>query len=292
MKKHLRLNLEIDSFFKVNNELIDAEFEYYQLKNTSFDFDYKQKTVLHFTSIDSARLILENNYLRGSNFNQFDDKFEIIDVLNKINNSLTSNWIDIKAKTFAISFTEKTDSQVQESYHYHWQNYGNKNRGVALEFEFKDSTLPYGFYPLTINYVGEDNSIIKNLKSDISNDLSLRKVEKEFLLPILASIKDKNDFKNENEVRLMYKISKPEIGALNNSTGSDIFFSFKENNSINLELRVPFSTPQNDSRRNILTLKKIYLGKSFLNTEDNISSSLLMRYFDDLCKKRGIELKY
>jgi hypothetical protein len=35
--------LEIDSFSKINDDYFDAEFEYYQLRNTVFDFDYKQK---------------------------------------------------------------------------------------------------------------------------------------------------------------------------------------------------------------------------------------------------------
>ena len=43
LNEYLNLNLEIDSFSKINDYYFDAEFEYYQLRNTVFDFDYKQK---------------------------------------------------------------------------------------------------------------------------------------------------------------------------------------------------------------------------------------------------------
>jgi hypothetical protein len=43
LNEYLNLNLEIDSFSKINDDYFDAEFEYYQLRNTVFDFDYKQK---------------------------------------------------------------------------------------------------------------------------------------------------------------------------------------------------------------------------------------------------------
>lgn len=288
----LDIHLEIDSYFKTMDKLNVAEFDYYQLRGTNFGFDFKGKKVLHFTNIEAARLILENNYLRGSNFNQFDDKFEIIDILNKINENLTSNWASIKAKTFAVSFTEKTDNQVKNNYKYHWQKFGNKHRGAVLEFEFTDQTLPYGFYPLRINYIKEKDSLIKKLKNEIPRDLLLEEAEKEFLLPLLASIKDKDKFQEENEVRLMFRISEPEIENLDILPDSNVLFSFKENNSINLELRVPFSTPKNDSAKHILKLRRIYLGEFFVNSNDNISTSLLMRHFDRLCEEKGIELIY
>lgn len=158
-----------------------------------------------------------------------------------------------------------------------------------MEFEFNNSTLPSGFYPLQINYIGRNDSIINRLKNEFSNDETLQEVEKKFLLPILARIKDIN-FNKEKEVRLMYKILEPEVEALNNSSDCDVFFSFKEDNSINLELRVPFSTPKDNSEMKILTLKRIYLGEQFLNSEDNISALLLMNYFGHLCEEKGIEL--
>lgn len=45
LNEYLNLNLEIDSFSKINDDYFDAEFEYYQLRNTVFDFDYKQKNI-------------------------------------------------------------------------------------------------------------------------------------------------------------------------------------------------------------------------------------------------------
>ena len=290
--KIININLGIHSYFKCNDELISAEFECYQLKNTSFEFDYKRKNVLHFTNIESARLILENNYLRGSSFDKFNDKFEIIQLLSFINNELVNDWAEIKANTFAISFTEKIKNNIIEDYEYHWQRYGDRHQGVALEFEFSDTALPYGFCPLRINYLSKDSPTITKLSNVLPDDFNLSEVEKEFLLPILASIKDKGKFEEESEVRLMYKISKPEIEHLDNSLDSDIFFSFKENNALNLELRVPFSTLTNRTKRNPLKLKKIYLGKYFINSEDNIASSILMSYFNNQCEKQGIELIY
>lgn len=288
--KDIGINLSIDSYFKINNELQGAEFDYYQLKNTPFEFNYRGKKVLHFTNIESARLILENNYLRGSNFNKFNDPFEIIQPLSLINidSGPISDWVAIKANTFAVSFTEKTKDNIADNYEYHWQEYGNRHQGIALEFEFLDACLPYPYFPLKINYLSKDNSIIRKLSKKIPNNFHLSKVDQEFLLPILASIKDKK-YDKESEVRLMYKISEPEIEHLNNSIGSDVFFSFKENNSLNLELRVPFSTP-NNTTDNFLRLNKIYLGKKFHNPEDQISWSVLKPYFDSLCKKEGIKL--
>jgi len=293
LKEYLDMNLEIDSYFKINDQFISANFEYQQLKDTVFEFDYKQKKVLHFTSIESAQLILENNYLRGSNFNKFDDAFEIIDVLSKININLTTGWKKIKAETFAISFTEKSDSQVQNSYKYHWENYANGHKGVAFEFEFTESNLPHDFYPLRIKYIRNSNSIIEKIRNEISMEANMERAEKELLLPILASCKDKDKFYQEKEVRLMYNILESNIEHLDNSLDSDVFFSFKTDEPMNLELRVPYSTEKNNlSQNSILQLKKIYLGNLSLNTCDNISSTLLMRYFEKICKEKGIELNY
>ncbi len=286
MLKSIGIKLDVDSYFKIGNKLVNAEFDYYQLKNTIFNFEYQGKTVLHFTNIESARLILEKNYLRGSNFNMFKDKSELNGYRRKPN--FDNDLENTKARTFVVSFTEKIedDSALSENYEYHWHNYGNRHKGVALEFEFSNTMLPYGFYPLRINYLGKDNPILKQIlyKSNISD------VEKIFLLPIFASIK-KQSFKKEAEVRLMYRISNPEIEFLTNLPPSDVFFSFDKNNTLMLELRVPFSTP-NSMGNNLLILKKVYLGKSFINSEDNVSSHVSMEYLKIKCREKEIELIY
>lgn len=292
LNKTLNLRLEVDSYFICNGQYSFAEFEYHQLKNSIFGFDYQKKKVLHFTSVESARLILENKYLRGSNFNDFDDEFEILNSLIKIKESFANDWYNIKERTFAISFTEKVNDSVQENYEFHWAKYANQNRGVALEFEFIDSILSYRFYPLKIFYLGENNSVIKKIRKEMVGDEVLSEAEKEFILPILASIKERDKYWQDKEVRLLYRISDSDIEHLTNSDKETVFFSFDKRNKIKLELRVPFSTPKDDADDCFLRLNRIYLGKNYINSEDNISSCLLMNSFENRCTEEQIELKY
>lgn len=283
------INLEIDSFFKINNEFLSATFRYDQLRNTCFKFLYTNREVLHFTSIESARLILQNGYLRGSNFNQLDDKFEVIYALNEIDSRLAENWGNLKERTFAVCFTEKDEENVQKNYTYHWENYANHCKGVALEFEFMNLPLLTGYYPLKIHYLEETSKQIK-LLSILKKEISgLTEAEKEFILPILSGIK-KKQFEKESEVRLMYNISEPEIEHLDNDEQSDVFFSFNKNNSIKLELRVPYFT-STESDNKLLKLKKVYLGEKYFQPDDNVSSGIIMDYFERICKKKGVELK-
>lgn len=281
------INLEIDSFFKINNEILSATFGYDQLRNTCLEFLYPNKEVLHFTSIESARLILQNGYLRGSNFNNLDDNFEVIHALNLIGSKLSENWENIKKRTFAICFTEKNEENVQENYTYHWENYANHYKGVALEFEFMNLPLLTGYYPLKIQYLNETNKQIK-LLSILKKEISgLSDAEKEFILPILSGIKKKK-FEKESEVRLIYNISEPEIEYLDNEEQSDVFFSFNSNNSINLELRVPYFT-STESDNKLLKLKTVYFGAKYIQPDDNVSSGIII---ERICKKKGVELKY
>lgn len=291
LKKYFKLDLNIDGYFKIDSKQVHSEFEYYQLNGTKFEFKYNNTRVLHFTSIRSAQLILENNYLLGSNFNKFKDKFEITAALHQISNNLTNNWSEIKGRTFAISFTELTDKNVQDTYKYHWNNFANNCKGVALEFEFTKLKLPYSFYPLRINYIKRNHPLLEKIRRQTNNEVSLDDNEKEFLLPILASIKDQDDFESEKEVRLMYKLANSDIEHLDNSKDKNIFFTFNDDNSINLELRIPFSTPNIELPKSILTLKKVHLGKTY-NSEDQMSSFLLNDCFERLCKEKGVELKY
>ncbi|MEM9686350.1 MAG: DUF2971 domain-containing protein, partial [Bacteroidota bacterium] len=224
--KSIGINLEIDSHFKSDNNFLSASFDYYQLRDTCFEFNFQNKQVLHFTSVESARLITENGYLRGSNLNHLDDNFEVIHTLKLIDDRLARNWSNVKARTFAICFTEKNQEDVAKNYKYHWENYANNHKGVALEFEFLNlQQMPHGYYPLRIQYLNKSNDKIKSIIDFRKEIAELSAAEKEFILPILAGIKSKK-FEDESEVRIMYNISEPCVEHIKNLEGNSVFYSF------------------------------------------------------------------
>lgn len=278
----LGIELAIDNYFSFNGQLKSASFDPYQLKGSCFDF--KGRSILHFTSLESSRQITTSKYLRGSNLNKLTDKFEVIHGLNIINENLSKNWNKIKDNSFTICFTELVSTDVKNNYKFHWENYANNYKGVAMEFEITNNYIPYDIFPLKVLYIDKNDGRITSL-NDIKNGIEhLSLAEKEFILPILASIKKKN-YKDENEIRFFHNIHDSAIGHLSSNVRSnnEVFYSFTDTNNLNLELRIPFHGVQEKGDK-FLKLKKIYLGENILDPMDNISSSIILDHFENIQK--------
>lgn len=277
--RKLGIELTIDNWFSVNGELKSSSFDSSQLRGSCFDFGGKK--ILHFTSLESSRLITTSRYLRGSNMNNLDDPFEVIHGLNIINKNLSKSWEKIKDNSFVICFTELKNEDVKGHYKYHWENYANNYKGVAFEFEITENYKPYNIYPLKVLYVNNGDNRIATLNDVKDTITTLAEAEKEFILPILASIKSKK-YEDEAEVRIFHNIAEPSIEHLsNNNENEEVFYSFNNCNKLSLEMRIPFFG-LNEKGDEFLKLNKIYLGNKVLNSNDNISSSIILDHFKNI----------
>lgn len=279
--RKIGINLTKNNWFKQNGGLKYASFDSGQLKGSCFDFN--RKKILHFTTLEPARLITTSKYLKGSNLNQLRDSFEVIHGLNIVNQNLSKNWDKIKDSSFVVCFTEKVNEDVKGNYNFHWENYANNYKGVALEFEITENYKPYNIYPLKVLYIDDGDDRIANL-SDIKHKfISLSKPEKEFILPILASIKRK-EFQDEEEVRFFHNIAEFSIEHISNNIERDkVFYSFNSTNNINLEMRLPFFG-LNDEGDEFLKLNRIYLGERIFDPYDNVSSYFILKHFKHIQK--------
>lgn len=286
----LGLRIEPDGFFKINNHIEECDFDWYQIKNSPLGYKYENKRILHFTNLEAARQIIDSGFLKGSNFNRFNDEYEIVSLFGSINNEFLHSWSELKENIFAISFTEKISAQVFENYDYHWREYASKGKGIALEFRINNKFPVYQDYWLKINYTDLLNFKLQGCCEEISK-LNFSEVEKEFLLPLLACFKS-TDYSQESEIRFFSQISKSQICAINDNNESPIKFSISEDNKIHLWLQMPFSTPNKNVPENYLTLEKLYIGNKYYNPQDEESSSLIIGLFRKIAEREGLELAY
>lgn len=251
----LDLSLSSTGFDSCNEEFTSAEFDPSQLKGTPLYWDNNNVSVLHFTTIDAARLILENGYLRTSNMNRFEDKGELTVGADVIKSEFISNLTEMKSRSFACSFTIKGEDDVERNYDYHWKNYANNGVGVALEFEINE--LPSDVFPLRVNYVEKEK-----LFGDHS--VPMLSVEESFLLPIFAAYKleidnnsDVGEYYKEEEVRLFYTMDAANIECCFDEGDKEIIRpEFDKDNGYQYFWRIPFA-PKKDSKP-YLKLKAIH----------------------------------
>ncbi len=189
---------ERDSYFQVNGETKDVGIN--QLMHSdNFSFNYINQRILHFTDLNSALLILKTQVFRARSLESIsDDKEELIHclkLLGQYNDKIESQ----KKNTFIACFTPIENENEINGFDYHWTEYGNNHKGIALEFEIIRRPLYPDHYSLNVNYldsIAEQHNLFDYLKSKITDTVLLKA-----LIPFFASIKQKK-FDSEKEIRL------------------------------------------------------------------------------------------
>ncbi|CAN5289695.1 hypothetical protein BH23BAC2_BH23BAC2_22370 [soil metagenome] len=246
-----------DGLFHVNGKIQHVDISQVELTDTVFSFNYKDQKLLHFTSYNAAIAILKSKNIRALSLSALNDHTELTHSLNLIHEDYPK-LIEAKNYTFVACFTPRNPELKISNYSFHWENYANDHKGIALEFEvIRDPLYPF-LFSLNVSYLdkADQNNLLKVLKHKKFNEITLIA-----LLPLLASIK-KPFFNNEEEVRLLYALEKesccPEFSLMDS-----IGYFLSDENRAKYFFKIPFiflnEKNENDA---LLKLNKIYLGKS------------------------------
>ena len=291
---------DIDGFLQCSGKTISGNISNLSFEGTRFNFDFKNKKLLHFTSLNKLKSILESECLWGSNFNKFNDTKEMLLAAESIFKITDSEMRKAKDGLFALSLTEMRENDVKENYEYLWKNYGNDFKGVAIELEITRYSSVY--YPLSVQYVKkgeiEKEDIIINMRKyydEYFNDTTFNESVACFLYPLFCAYKVQK-YQDENEVRIFNL--HPNFGnlPLPIEDGKDgIKFYINENNEPVYYWNLPLAFP-NDGTENAkyVRLNKIYVGKKAFdcNSDNNITAEIICIYLERLCNKKGVKINY
>jgi hypothetical protein len=287
----------IDSYLRVGGETKWGKISNSSLNGTGFHFDYKNKKLLHFTSLNNLKSILESESLHCSNFNEFSDRKEMLLAAENIFKISDLEKRKSKNGLFALSLTEMGDKDVKKSYEYHWKNYGNDFKGVALELEIIHFTDVY--YPLSIKYVKniEEEEIITKMKKcydECFDDSSFNESLINFLYTLFSAFKVQ-EYQDEKEVRIFNLRTNSGNLPMPGEKGKNcIQFYINCNNEPVYYWNLPLSFP-NDSESNSssIRLNKIHIGRNAFdcNSDNNITAEIICIYLKRICDKKGIDLE-
>lgn len=163
---------------------------------------------LHFTSVQSLNSILNNGFVRSSEFRHLSDRHELAFALKAIEPDIgVQNDYEIeshKETIFSISLCEFSKTTLTDQFM--WMQYANAAKGVALRIKlhfperknFAIGKVIYGENGLdTIKNIVERAKVYWNSKGLLPSNF------KNLLLPVLAYHKV-GAFSNEKEVRLLF----------------------------------------------------------------------------------------
>ena len=139
-------NFSVDGYLQINGKTTFGFCSNDLFTGTKFQFDFTNKKLLHFTSLNSLKSILESQSLRFSNFNSFKDEKELLLAADEIFQISDLESKKAKRGLFALSLTELEEDDVKGNYNYHWKNYGNNYKGVALELEIHHQWRVYYYF--------------------------------------------------------------------------------------------------------------------------------------------------
>jgi hypothetical protein len=242
-------------------------FSFDQLKGSMYSRSFNEDSYfLHFTSVTSLLEILRSKTIRMSDFNSFNDKFE----LSFANNNLvddSSCFKEMKSTLFAFSMCEDTSDNLTNEYM--WCKYGRNHKGVCIKFKInKDKSKFDNFHLGIINYnYCETNDIIE-LKE-------LKKRHEEFkkkynwtinnldsiLLSACSMYKKSEPYSKENEVRLLaYKYK--SNNAIHNNIELPIKHKYDDiKNQIQYFLELELEYDKDNYHLPHISIEKIILGK-------------------------------
>ena len=296
-----------DSVFQVDGHTISGTISDLSLQGSKLHYDYSQKSLFHFTTIGSAKSILDSETLWLSNFNSFRDKKDFLHAAEHIFNIEEPDAFKLKDGLFALSLTEANLTDLYSGpYNSHWQNYASSHTGVALEFVIRHP-LPPDFYSLKVKYqdIPQKESNLENVKSAFnkySGNFNPNSVL-EFLYPIFCAYKLKKsgneNYELEKEVRLLYSDTNyydkcSYANSEHSMTGYATRFRIDENRQPIFYLNLPISFPKKENAEDVLLLKAVHFGKQALKSDSddirNYNGQLIINFFIAFCNNYGVKL--
>jgi len=176
------------------------------LKGTKYY--YSGTKLLHFTSFEALSSIINDSSIRMYNlWNSSDEKeythaAEIFDRIYEIIGQKGGTRIKIaKTYSFISSFTSAENYQSP----YHWANYGNNNKGVAIEFEINPEYKTWYKFILSKIFYNklEDFDALFNAWHDFQSQIATpNKSTYDIDLNWLLSLYKDKPFSDEDETRL------------------------------------------------------------------------------------------
>ena len=271
-------NFDMDGYFQINGITQECSIQQHQFKKSIFSFDNYNTSILHFTNLNSLKLILQSSFLLASRFNDFEDKNELLHGF-KLADIQEFDFQEIKKYLFASSFTPYVKN---EDYSKHWEIYGNHGKGVALEFELSNNPLHFQHFITKVVYVNQKDKLdfINRIKEKFKYSEALKA-----LAPILGSIKEPS-FKEEKEVRIIYYPRKDEAIRIMDSELQG--YTLDKDNNASFFGKLPIQYPNEDRKdHQLLVLRKIHFGKS---TFDNDGIHMIDSVLKDQIISREIQL--
>lgn len=192
-------------------------------KDTLYEYKGNGKFI-HFTSLLALNSILDKGWLRMSEFRNLIDENELL-YASKVfsDNPLFTPQIEtlnnIKENIFCLSACEASDETKTDSYL--WEVYGDKGKGVFIEYEFsnpKPSDHIFG----KVLYGDFEMAQLRNLKSlfeefRITNDDFCPGNFMEIILEAQAFHKS-DKYSSEKEVRMLLRVDKEQYDEHDNIT--------------------------------------------------------------------------
>ena len=275
---------ERDGWFQINGHTEHLDISQNSLEGSLFSFDYRNKKILHFTNLNSALAIWGSKYIRSSQLSTLADPNELVHSLNLISQNHTK--IDtLKEHTFVACFTPTVEGKPLLDYNYHWENYGNNNKGIALEFDIIRTPLYPNFYSLNVNYIesSEQNNLLKHLKNNVADFITLKA-----LIPLLTAFKQPK-FVPEEEIRIVTQYPR-ELFHIEDLADFNLDFQMDANNKFQYYVKLPFLfANENDNSDPLLKLRKVYFGH---DSGLNDGRELINRFFIPECQKCDIRFEF
>lgn len=170
-----------------------------ELVNTAFYYK-KRKDFLHFTSLENALSILNEQHIRLYNLVNMDDKFELDYAKKELN--FHNRPDDAKENIFSLSMCASDEIFSDSSKeHLLWKLYGRNGYGAILRLSFESNmTLWESYYLAKMFYDLKNFTAIKELNE---------KTDNEYLDPLVASFVKLPIYSFEEEIRLIYDNRNP-----------------------------------------------------------------------------------
>jgi hypothetical protein len=184
-------------------------------KDTLYEYNGSGKFI-HFTTLLGLNSILNDGWLRMSEFRNLIDQNELL-YASKVfsDNQLFTPQIEtlnrVKDNIFCLSACEATDETKTDSYL--WEVYGDKGKGVFIEYEFSDPK-PYNHIFGKVRYGDLELAQLRNLKSlfeEFRNTHSDFSPGKFIELILEAQAFHKSDkYSSEKEIRMLLRVDKQQ----------------------------------------------------------------------------------
>lgn len=206
--KPLLPNANLGSFIMNNYYLFGPG----QLENSIYERKFQEDSYFfHFTSISNLLEIIRSKTIRMSDFNSFNDEFELTFANKKLVKN-SSEFTEFKSCLFALSMCEESKENLQNNYM--WENYGDNHKGICIRLKLdKRKGVFNNFYLGKINYKNTNQILeLEELKKRHYKfkDKYGKAIDNldNILLTACSMYKKAIPFRSEDEVRLLAYVQK------------------------------------------------------------------------------------